>query len=299
MITRRVIAVLAGLVVVAGCTPGPGGADQDEPPLDPAVMAMAPRAVDPRQTSFPLDAYERNQSLGVIGYAVDIVQQRCFRRFGLDLPLPDRGDGVQSPLPTWDWYGLWDASGARQYGYEDPPRYVNSFMMSVGRAGPEWDVVLGGVEETFNGVEVPEGGCQGESFRAVGLDQDGGHIDVPGLYREAITLARQHSAVEALIDDWSDCLADLGWEAADPSEPFRRWQGRRIGPAGGPSSDEIAMAMADIECKKETGLLRAWVAAEVAYQNVLADEHVDALRDLAAQQDQMRRKAADIVAGDG
>ena len=64
MITGRVTAVLAGLFVVAGCTPGPGGADQDEPPLDPAVMALAPTAVDPRQISFPLDAYERNQSLG-------------------------------------------------------------------------------------------------------------------------------------------------------------------------------------------------------------------------------------------
>lgn len=279
---------------IVACSEQTDAPPPDEPGLDAEVMAMEPTSVDPQKIDFPLDAYGRDADLDVVGLAIDVLEQECFRRFGLDLPLPESGVGSQSAIPTWDWYGLWDEETASTHGYQSPPLdHRTSFEMTV---PPEWGDVLVGNVSTFNDVEVPEGGCQGEAHRTLGIDDDGDFPSVDGLQRDAVTRGRQHSEVEALIDDWAGCLAEQGWSFDDPRDPFDHWAGRgESDAADGPSSEEMSMGLADIGCKRDTGLLRAWVAAEVAYQRILLEENAEGLNQLAEWRDQVRRKADEVV----
>jgi hypothetical protein len=297
MIGLRPVGLALAVVTLAACGNDTRGERiAEEPGLDETVIAMDPASVDPKRIDFPLDPYGENVDLDAISQAIDILEQECFRRFGLDLPLPDPGARNQWPFPTWDWYGLWDEETARAHGYRSPPLVSReSFADSV---PPDWADVLAGSVETFNGVEVPDGGCQGEAFRTLGVEEgDDGLVSIEGLQREANSRARQHDAVEALIDEWSDCLAQAGWEFTDPSDPFGYWQD--AGSTGGsdPPAEELDMALADISCKKESGLLRAWVAAEVAHQRILVEENAEGLRELTEWRDGVLRRANDIVAG--
>lgn len=285
--------VVLAACLLSACGPDAGALETAEPALDAAVMAMDPATVDPKLIDFPLDAYAKNADLELVPLAIDILMQECFRRFGLDLPLPAQGRVNQWPLPTWDWYGLWDEEAARDHGYQSPP--LTSREAIEKHIPQDWWPVIRGEVATFNGEEVPEGGCQGEANRSLGADDDSGLVSVDQLQQEAVTRARQHSAVEALIDDWADCLAWDGWEFDDPLDPVRGWQDLGMGPPG--SSKEIELALADIACKKETGLLQAWVAAEFAYQKILVEEHAEALIELSNWRDEIKRRANEVVAG--
>lgn len=293
IIKRHVVAsVVLAVCLLTACGRDAGSPAAQEPPLDAAVMSVDPMSIDPKLIDFPLDVYAKNADLHLAPLAIEIVMQECFRRFGLDLPLPQRGTANVWPFPTWDWYGLWDEETARVYGYQSPPLVGRESI--VKRVPQEFWPIIRGEVASFNGEDVPEGGCQGEANRALGVEDDAGLAAVDQLQQEAVIRARQHSAVEALIDDWAECLARGGWEFNDPLDPVREWQTLDLGDPGSPA--EIELALADIRCKKETGLLRTWVAAEFAYQEILVEENAEALTELSDWRDEMRRKANEIVA---
>lgn len=291
----RMLAAGALLATAAGCLGGDeGGAS--EPPLDETIMTFDPDSVDPRQVDYPLDPYwPDNDYAHLMGRATSTAALDCMRRFGLDLPIPEPRDA--RPFPLWDHYGLWDEVTARDLGYESPGYGGNGkdFFELVFEAGQEWMPLVTGDVPTFNGLEVPEGGCQGEAHRALGLDQeeDVAYV-VEGLQDQAASQARQHSAVTDLVEDWSACLRQAGWEFEDPMDPFRHFQGETATQA-----DEVTAALADIGCKKQTGLLQTWVAADVAYQRVLAEENSESLRAVAEWLEELRGNANEIIAGAG
>lgn len=294
---RAAAAVLAA-AVLTGCTSGDDGGGDGEHSragLDPVVMAMDPTSVDPKRIDYPLDTFSLgNEDVRLINQAIGAVEQKCFQRFGLDLPIPEPPNG--RAFPVWDWYGLWDEQATRSYGYSSPPMITGGepFADAV---PPEWAPVLGGEQKTFNGLEIPEGGCQGEALRALGGRPNVG-ADVEVLQREAVNRARQHDAVKPLIKDWAKCMKQGGWDFSDPKDPFSdRPDPKSVGGRLEMSPAELDMALHDINCKKSTGLLRAWVAADVANQQLLVEENAEALREMTDLRAATLNKANDIVAG--
>ncbi|ASW54551.1 hypothetical protein [Plantactinospora sp. KBS50] len=280
----------ASLLTATACTAS-GQTATHEPALDPSVMELDPGAVNPMAIDYPLRTYNvGNEFVHTVERGVALLEQACFRRFGLDLPLPAPPDA--RPYPVWDWYGLWDEQTARQYGYSPPP-WGGGGEPFPAVVPADWQRLLVGPARLFNGVEVPEGGCQGSAHRDIGLDRQPDGQLVETLQRDAVTRARQHSGVAPLVSAWADCLKKQGWDFKDPAEPFQ------IVPARGDESEMARLAAADIQCKKETGLLRAWVAADIAYQRLLLEENSEKLRDWTQWCDEVVRKSNDVVASAG
>ncbi|MFF2077437.1 hypothetical protein ACFVXG_22110 [Kitasatospora sp. NPDC058162] len=215
-----------------------------------------------------METYEENRA---IERAVDKLTHDCMARFGLTYNAPERTLNLAS---IWDntnmarRYGLTDRAQAEKYGYDladegwSPP--------PVTRMPPEELVVLTGhsapapdspeVSSARNGATVPRGGCMGES-----LDQVGGKLDtsVPDrLDVESFETAKADDRVQQAIRRWSACMAEKGYQAADPMEAFKLT--RRTG--SGPNKGEIAVATTDVDCKERTGLVMVWFDVESEIQ---------------------------------
>jgi hypothetical protein len=220
------------------------------------------------------------------------LEQACFHRLGIDLPVPTPPDA--RPFPVYDWYGLWDEKTARTYGYDSPP------ISGAGRPFPEvvpkdWQPALLGAVPTIHGAAVPAGGCQGQALRELGLNAPSG-IDkglVEKLQRDAVSRARNHSATVERVPAWRDCMAAKGYRFNNPAEPFQFWAEKAERTA---QPDQINAALADIACKKETGLLKVWVAADVAYERQNAERNAPALQAINAWRQTVIRNASRVVA---
>ncbi|RKF19152.1 hypothetical protein D7I43_32035 [Micromonospora globbae] len=293
MRTYRLTRLLVlAVFVLAGCGLTTSGEDAaDEPELDVAAVGA-----DPRNVSFPLDVSRvtGEQSLVII-HARDLVMQRCLARFGFDLPMRPPVGQDSADIAS---FGLIDERRAQERGYlrdikETGPEFIS-------QVPPEATPVLTGNVGTYGGVPVPEGGCQGESFRAVtggdSMPKDGNFVE--SLRHEAWSRALDDSRVQRLLKQWRSCLKDAGFpEFKDPGETYTYWQGKRKPKVNTPSQEEVAMAVADVRCKQQVKLLPTWIAANVAYQNRLAEENAQRLAEYKAYVAKSMELANQIVSG--
>jgi hypothetical protein len=303
------LAVLAALAT-ASCTangadsPAPAGKKQatfaplpggNKPPLDPKIVAAA----DPRQVTMPLSAYSLDDAgARIVSRARIIVGDKCMAAYGFAPMAGWRPEGAVVD-DNWSRWGVWDATLAADQGYlptaDDggnsyPVRYLSIDALTV---------YYGQVKE-YRGQAVPVGGCGGQEAKAVltGVTSDG-HLEAD-LDSEARARAAQDHRVVVLIAAWRTCMHNAGWHFTDPQAPIEYWAGRRTGDKFHPdvTAAEKANALADIGCKKSTGLLGTWLAADVAYQKALIER--DATRLAAYRQDVDNMVArADVVIAHG
>jgi hypothetical protein len=161
------------------------------------------------------------------------------------------------------------------------------------------NVYLGGVKKV-NGQDVPDGGCQGEEFRAVVTAAVPANVDkhyLPNLDDEALSRATQDARVAKLIGDWKACMKAAGWSYADPKDPFDYWSTRRGNDKNHAviSAEEKNSARDDLGCKKSTKLLGTWLAADVAYQQAIVEREGDRLREYKQVTDRMLDNANRII----
>jgi hypothetical protein len=157
-----------------------------------------------------------------------------------------------------------------------------------------------GQMKSYNRQSVPEGGCQGDEYRAVvaviptTLD----HHYLENLDDEALTRASQDGRVTKLMADWKRCMKAAGWQYADPKAPFEYWSSRRGGDKERAvvSNEEKKSASADLACKASTGLLGTWLAADIAYQTAIVEREGQRLQEYRALLDRMVANANRIVA---
>lgn len=284
--------LVLAVFVLAGCGLTASGEDAaDEPKLDLGAVSA-----DPREVTFPLDASRitGEQSLVII-HARDLVMQRCLARFGFNVPMHPPVGRDSSDLNS---FGLVDERQAREHGYlKDVEDAKPEFISEVPR---EATPVLTGEVGNYGGVTVPEGGCQGESIRAVtggdSLPKDGNFVE--GLRHDAWNRALNDSRVQALLEQWRSCLKDAGFPGfKDPGEPYTHWQGKRQPKATTPTQEEVTMALADVRCKQQVKLLPTWIATNVAYQNRLAEENAQRLNEHKAYVAKSMELAKNIVSG--
>jgi hypothetical protein len=243
------------------------------------------------------------ESARLVGQAVNILVRRCLLRFGVDVPLPERAPGLPFEAVD-DRYGLWRADEARLYGYRGKPPPAEPDGENLISLIPEesrW-LIDGREVETYNGVPVPEGGCQDEALREIGVlapGESGIPEDLVGdLIRQAFDTVFADPEVQRLIGEWSACMSRAGYNFTDPFEPFTYWLARD--PTGRHyelpvSQEQLDSAMVDIDCKTETGLMPYWRDRHLAEQQRLVEEHAIELAEELQKAEALRARAAQIV----
>src|SRR5680860_650811 len=136
------------------------------------------------------------------------------------------------------------------------------------------------------GMEIPEGGCFGQARRTVA---EGGPAFDPSLAEQlggqAWFQSEEDSRVKAAYQSWSECMRGKGFDyrTSRDANNDARWSGPEVIDA------EIAVAVADVQCKKETNLVGIRMAVETAYQRMLIMDHAEELQQLMeGQQRELR-----------
>ncbi|CAL9502791.1 hypothetical protein SUDANB176_03477 [Streptomyces sp. enrichment culture] len=292
-----VLAVTALSAVTACSAPGsPAGGGSSvapgaaSPPPERPVSGLAKGMV------LPIEGY-------LISYPERIAWQRaqqnlwksCMERFGFkefDPPPP----GIV-PDPNFNdanmarRYGISNAEEAEQYGYHLPGGNVEP---------PAWEPAAGAEGAVFAGVgtdlrsgsyqgeKVPEGGCRGEAQRKLGELRYtlAGKVDYASLEE-----SRKDPAVRKAVAAWSSCMKKQGYAVDHPYETPDLVTS--LG-APAPSADEIALATADIGCKKKTDLIGIWYAAEKRIQLRRIEENQLALDEERKKNDAVLKTAARV-----
>jgi hypothetical protein len=268
----------------------------DEPPLDQQIIDLA----DPRRTPRPLDAYRYdNDTALIVSRARIIIGDRCMARFGFT-PVPGWQPEGASDTLNYASYGLWDAEYAAAHGYETQPvPNPNQSLGPIRFTGDAISVYLGMVE-TYQGEPVPPGGCQGEEIATLNQVTPDGFDPAYGddLVREASLRAEQDRRVVALMEQWRECMAAKGWDYPDVHAPFLYWSDKRGPDKARPvvSDQEKQAALDDVVCKKSTGLLGTWLAAEIAYQEAIVTREGERLNEFMVVLKEVAEYAKAIIA---
>ncbi|MFE0021266.1 hypothetical protein [Amycolatopsis sp. NPDC059021] len=299
-IALRVVALSCSLVLAVG-----GGQ------ASAARQATAGGAVDPDRTVYPLDAFELTEpELQVAGGARYLLTRECVHRFGAGLPARHQGRLGASRA---DRYGLADEVTARTWAYslDAPPRTTPPWELEIDSRSSLYPIVNGvdadGHPARLTGL--PDGGCRAAANRV--LERDTGAVGkspVPELDRRAWQASRQDPAVREAADGWKRCMAGAGLGYADPVEaPYFHWFAKRMAANPRPSEEqrrdgirptgeERRAALEDVRCKRDSGFLVVWVAADQAAQRNLVVAERERLTAYRHALDRLVHNATQVLA---
>ena len=291
------VVIGAGLFVIAACSAQPAGPRPDtrpEPSLGPVPVVQVDADV-----KFPLDGYQISpERRATIRKGQDLVVQKCLRRFGFEMELPDREpDQVRGRV-----IGVVDDAEVATFGYSDPETLESVRKAEqIRKEQKPWPedmiAVLSGREaKAPKGSDVPDGGCMGEAQRILGLPaqstgKPGDENFVIALSSRSTKLAEADSRLTDVWGKWSACMKDAGYHYANPWGPNSE---KKFG-GDDASPEEIATARADVACRKKHDVNGIWVAVRTAYQNRLIVDNADALKQHQVHVDQQVRKATEVV----
>jgi hypothetical protein len=246
------LVVIAGLVLLTGCAHMPEGA-ADKPPE---------ASTEARGLRVPLDDFTLSRlDIHTIEYAEDLLTRACMRGPGLDwemLPPPARID--TDPLHRRR-YGVIEPEVAKRYGYHLPPpapdQQAREQVWRRREALPpaEWRAAYG---------HDGQGGCRlaARTRLAEGVPE----IDrqrLNGFIGDTFEASKRVPAVVAVFAAWSRCMKAKGFAYRTPLDAANDPAWARSAHA---SPREIAVAEADVGCKRATGLVAAWSTADKAVQ---------------------------------
>lgn len=281
------LAVLAG-----GCS---SGSHQE-----PAAAVPTSRPVTQSAASLPIERYLLSDGqMSRIVQARNRIAAQCVRRFGLDwnpVPPPAPQDPSRDAANSARRYGLTDPAEAARFGYHvagasqtkrpaEPPLSSDQRTVLSGRSAN------GSVAQVFHSLRIPTGGCIGEANARISGDPERlGDEDLPSRinvdsYRQSMADPRVVAAFQA----WSGCMKRHGYDYADPTQaPGKKPE--FTGP--GPTTAEIAVAVADVSCKKQTGLVAIWSAVDITVQNTAIKRDAAELATVKRDLDNQVRAAA-------
>jgi hypothetical protein len=192
-------------------------------------------------------------------------------RFGFSYDIGPITENGYGPVSITDRrYGITDAALAQQYGYglgpRDPARQPAAVRPDLSADGQT--ALTGSGQSVVKGQPVPTGGCLGEADVILSGSVPAG-VDLRKantLQLESFERSRTDSRVRTVVRDWSRCMAAAGFHYADP-----------LAPPGDPAfsgdvtPQQIAVALKDIDCKRETNLVGVWFAVDSAYERQAID----------------------------
>lgn len=299
--TATAVALTASVLLVSACSSGTT-ADTTKNAADgkPIVNKenwpeKIPTSGLTKDLSLPLETYMASYEDQVtIEQAANNLQQSCMKDYGIDLTLPRAG---ANPPPSDNdanierRYGLTDRAEAEKYGYELPPalrEHTKQTMRDL--SGVEVEVLTGhtkpeppkaptGVKAgepvaapgqgtkparaEYNGKKLKTGGCIGWSKDQLGV-KEADPTFVAQLAGDSFVQSMKDEKVIKAIAAWSSCMGGKGHTGL--ADPYKAMD-QGVTDGGEPSQESIALAVDDIDCKKQTDLVKIWFGVESAIQD--------------------------------
>ncbi|MEU4484167.1 hypothetical protein AB0H94_04595 [Streptomyces purpurascens] len=247
-----------------------------------------------KDLTLPLEAYMASYEDQVtVEQAANDLQQSCMKDYGIDLTLPRAG---ANPPPSDNdanierRYGITDRAQAEKYGYELPPalrehtkqpmRDLSGVEVEVltGHTKPEPPEAPEGVKAgaaftgpgqtkparaEYNGKKLRTGGCIGWSKDQLGV-REAAPIIVAQLAGDSLVQSMKDEKVVKAIAAWSSCMDGKGHTGL--ADPYKAMD-QGVTNDGKPSQESIVLAVDDIDCKKQTDLVKIWSGVETAIQD--------------------------------
>ena len=294
------VAMAAATALITGCGAGTasdaaGAAPvaENKPMVDKANWPKAtPERGLAKGLSLPLETYMQTyQDTVTLDQASRKLQEKCMADYGIAMELPLAG--VTPPPNDNDAnmerrYGLTDGQAAAQYGYGLPEvltRQVRQKMPDLtneqvevltGHSKPTAPHKPGAVTvaepapESYKGKKIHPGGCYGWAKGKLKQPASEDLEFVSELNGNSFTQSMQAPAVKQALSAWSQCMKTQGYTAPTPFEATDIVPHAEGGPA---SKEEIAVALAEIDCKEKTDLVAVWFAEETKIQKSQIAEH--------------------------
>jgi hypothetical protein len=277
--------VLGALVLLSACSsaPAPDSTAEAEPP----VSGTSTPTPTPTPTPFdwenerllaeygpaPLDAmYDTPEEDDIYSRAKEILVVQCLTDLGFPEIPEVEGEYPDEVVPRAAWddsLGLVDLKVAQTFGYQGARdsewwaahrAYID--LMDAHRelyADPARDLAEYGLPD----------GCERQAAASLSP------VDTSALDRDLIAslpdlAVQQTQADPAVVESmtrWTSCMAEAGYALTaipipqahpDPATP-----------------EQIAQAVADVECKQSTGLVDTYITALYANQRAFMDQHTD------------------------
>ncbi|CAL9452751.1 hypothetical protein [Streptomyces sp. enrichment culture] len=284
---RRLAPVcLALAAALLGCSSGSGSGEGG----GPAGAANSPAAsvgstAEPRvdyTARLPIARYSYTDAeSAAIDAAQQILTRRCLRTFGISYEPPEPEPMTDPPADRR--YGLSSEREAAALGYHPdlgPPQPGpdlpdDALRVFYGNRGAD---PSGGEHITYHGKAVPPDGCFGQAVHRLSRKYDDpagaetARRIATGSHEDSLT----HPAVKNAFRKWSACMRTAGFPYATPLEPLNNpaFRGEKV------STEEKRTALADVRCKKKTGLLDIWFQAESALQRAEIRRNAESLENL-------------------
>src|SRR5262249_55072394 len=113
---------------------------------------------------------------------------------------------------------------------------------------------------------------------------------VSGLSVKAEQSAAADSRVQAVTEKWRTCMGGTGDRYRTPMETTAQdW------PSPPPTAAEIAVAIADVRCKRQGRLGETWIAVLSAYQQRLIDQNRKRMDRVRAGLREQNRQANEVL----
>jgi hypothetical protein len=209
------------------------------------------------------------------------VINECLTEKGTDfrLPQPPRPEDGNSRR-----YGVVDQGIAEGYGYHDPLDDNAAQPTSTPNAAQK---------KLLLGSSGPNDGCMAMADAALGSEKPpmkgveaARTIDVTS-FKES----QRSPDVRKAFSQWAACMSHKGYEYESP-----------LASAGGKWFDtptatesEKRVARADVSCKNKVDLIERWHTAESKIQQHMIESHAKELKDLAAFQDRLVKRARNLL----
>ncbi|WP_155056297.1 hypothetical protein [Streptomyces blattellae] len=304
-------------LLLAGCSDGDSSsADSQGNPKAPPAVAETPKITNANDKSMPLDTYLLNpEQTETIDNAYAGLVSDCMRRFGFDYT-PPRAEPANSsedaPTTRIDGrFGPQSAETAQKWGYhpeggvteEDSGPWAGSgqkmtaAMQTAERGSSDPKEKFGPGGQVINGETVPEHGCVGEAQKKLTGSVDGNMGDAKAatdLKFDTLTKAQQDERTRAVFARWSTCMAEKGFDYADPLEALGDEEWAKTPQ---PTQHEIQVATADQECRGTHNVVGVWFAVDFAYQEQAVEQNTEVLAEVKQGIDALLKAAADAQAG--
>lgn len=301
------LTMLLGAVVACGADDGGGTPDGSARPGNPTADAVD-------EIVLPIDAYALSTvEVGQMGRVRMLLAGECMRGFGFDFDARSVGaDDSQSRVQDVGThgnrrrYGVTEEAVAARYGYHlastvagDKPAGKRQSDHGFGEMTAAKEAVLfgrradGKALTEVSGRQVPAGGCFGEaSSKISNTGELAEAVVVSRIASESFERSLNDSAVTAAISKWSACMKAKGHTYPNPLDA-----------AGAFDLDtptvpvkEITAAKADVQCKREVGLVDTWMGFETRYQKAEIEKHAEELRAIKSERAKQMKRIAEILA---
>ncbi|WP_405009901.1 hypothetical protein [Kitasatospora sp. NBC_01539] len=292
--SRALVFVAAALMATAACS-----AAEDRTGGEPGGRSVdvRPSAAPSGGVSMPIERFALTaEESSAVDRAKVLLANECLGGFGLDYRIPEH-----PPLVTESSrrYGISDREVARDLGYHLPPPAGGTGATKQPTETQEailFGATRAGVPQSTSpdGRPIPPGGCYGDAEARL----DGGprpESDIAAaaaIDKESFKRSLADPAVVSSFHAWSTCMERHGYRYQDPMASV----GDRAFDTAEPTEREKTVALADMDCKTDTGLLKTWSAVEAETQTRMIEENSQALNRLSSFQKRKIGLAREVIA---